>query len=126
MILRLTGMEHREIDVLKMDIDGAEKDIINKFDINYLCKYVKQLMMETHGNFRFSDLVMLERCFLMFRRDTRFFEHKDITPTLGLLTEFQLPDGFNLNLKPFRNENFLAEYMFTNGELYFINKNFLS
>ena len=80
-------------------------------------------MFETHLNFRFNELVKLEECFFMFHRHTRFYI-KDLldTPT-GLKTEFQ-QTNFSLNLSMFKDELYLAEYMFVNGEFYFVNKNF--
>lgn len=125
MIIQLTGLENRVIDVLKMDIEGSEKSVLAQLDMTYACKYIKQLMFESHGNMRFGELVKLETCFSLFRRDTRFFQHNRPSPELGLLTEFQLEQGFDLNLKYFDNETSLAEYMFANGELYFLNRNFL-
>jgi hypothetical protein len=127
MILKLTQMENRIIDFFKMDIEVTEKSVIADLNMSYACKYIKQLVFETHwGTMRFSELVKLEQCFLLFRRDTRFFLNNEASPDLGMLTEFQLPNGFRLDLKSFYNETFLAEYMFVNGELYFVNKNFLT
>lgn len=123
-ILRLTGNENRVIDVFKMDIEGAEKEVFADLDMTYACTYFKQLLFETHKNMRFRDLVQLERCFYLFRRDTRFFETTVHDPLLGPLTEFQLPGGHSLNVTAYHNELELAEVMFVSGELYFVNKNF--
>ena len=38
-----------------MDIEGEEKDVLDNFDMQYACKYIKQIMFETHKNFRFGD-----------------------------------------------------------------------
>lgn len=123
-ILRLTGLQKKVIDVVKMDIEGPEKDILNDLDIEYACKYIKQLMFESHENLRFRDLEKLEQCFLLFRRDTRFFRNFKEYPQ-GVLTEFQAPDGYKINVTEYHNETYLAEFMFVTGELYFANRNFL-
>ena len=108
-----------------MDIEGPEKDFFEGLNISYACKYFKQIVFETHKNFRFKDLVKLEECFRLFRRETRFFEELIYDNRLGYLTEFQSPNGYKLQLKTYFNETYLAEFMFVTGELYFINKNFL-
>lgn len=123
-ILEMTKLKNKVVDIFKMDIEGAEKDIFPSMDMEYMCKYVKQLVFETHANFKFKDLVHLEKCFRLFWRDTRFFKGDSNGPT-GVLTEFQNPNGWNLNIKYFRNELDLAEFMFVTGELYFLNSNFL-
>lgn len=131
MILRLTGLDNRVLDVVKMDIEGSEKSVVASLDMAYACKYIKQLMFESHGQLSLTDLVKLETCFDLFRRDTRFFQHSRPSSELGLLTEFQLnkqhraQQGFMLSLKSFTNEIDLAEFMFCSGELYFLNRNFL-
>jgi hypothetical protein len=125
-LLKVTETENKLIDVLKMDIEGPEKAFFEYLDMDYACKYFKQLVFETHKDlFHFRDLVKLEKCFLLFRRDTRFFEYMDLHPDLGPLTEFQAPKGFKINVSKFFNESYLAETMFVTGELYFVNENFL-
>jgi hypothetical protein len=47
-IYEFTGTRNKVIDVWKMDIEGYERDVFEKLDIDYVCKYVKQLMFETH------------------------------------------------------------------------------
>lgn len=123
-ILEMTNLKNKIIDVVKMDVEGAEKSFMENLDMEYACRYFKQLLFETHHNFIFKDLVKLEKCFRLFRRDTRFHSSNLHGPT-GHLTEFQYPKEWNLNLKMFKNEIDLAEYMFLSGELYFININFL-
>ena len=114
------------IDVFKIDIEGPEKGVIQALDMTYACKYFKQMVFETHMNFRFTDLVKLEKCFLLFKRDTRFFENGVYNSLHGPLSEFQVPNGYKLNLQSYYNETYLAEFMFVTGELYFANRNFLS
>lgn len=92
-------------------------------DMNYACKYFKQFMFETHMNFRFNELVKLEECFFMFHRHTRFYINNLLDTPTGLKSEFQ-QTNFSLNLSMFKDELYLAEYMFVNGEFYFVNKNF--
>ncbi len=80
-ILKYTQLENKVIDVFKMDTEGVEDNILNTIDVNYLCKYVKQLYLENHvkdyktqSSLRFiRPLQKLESCFLLFKRDTRFF-----------------------------------------------------
>ena len=75
-------------------------------------------------NFKFKDLVKLEECFILFHRHTRFFMGDKYNSTNGHLSEFQ--QGFYmLNLGLFKSEINLAEFMFVNGEFYFLNVNFL-
>ena len=94
-------------------------------DVDYACKYIKQFMFETHKNFKFHELSKFEKCFRLFHRDARLFMKDFINFPTGTLTEFQNPDGFLLEIKPFQNEINLAEYLFVNGEFYFINLNFI-
>ena len=124
-ILELTGTKDKVIDVFKMDIEGPEKCFFDNLNMTYACKYFKQMVFETHMNMEFEELIKLEDCFYLFRRDTRFFEYFKKHPKLGYLTEFQAPNGFRIDVAKFKNETNLAEFMFVNGELYFVNKNFL-
>lgn len=120
-------MENQVIDIFKMDIEGPEKQMFESLDMSYACKYFKQMVFETHMNFKFQDLVKLEECFFLYRRDTRFFELPlPYSDKLGYLSEFQAPDGFKLDLKKYKNEIYLSEFMFVNGEFYFANENFFS
>ncbi|CAF0955903.1 unnamed protein product [Brachionus calyciflorus] len=124
-ILKITGLENKIIDVFKMDIEGPEKDVINNMDMDYACKYFKNLIFETHANCNFKDLEKLEKCFRLFYRSTRFFKGDTFGAPTGHLTEFQNPNGWKLDIKQYENEIKLAEFMFTSGELYFVNINFL-
>jgi hypothetical protein len=47
-IYDLTGTRNQVIDVWKMDIEGYERPVLENLDIDYVCKYVKQFMFETH------------------------------------------------------------------------------
>lgn len=111
--------------MFKMDIEGEEVGVFKQLDMSYACKYFKQIVFETHKNFRFKDLVKLEECFFMFYRHTRFFIHDLYNQPTGLLTEFQ-QKNFSLDISLFKNETYLAEYMFVNGEFYFANENFFT
>ncbi len=87
-ILNYTNTRGQVIDVLKMDIEGAEKDLFASLDIDYLCTYVKQFCLETHRDFRqiaVEQLRRLEKCFYLFHRNTRFFMADTYGPT-GHLT----------------------------------------
>ena len=137
-ILKYVKLENRIIDILKMDIEGYEKQFLDNLNMNYACKYIKQFVLETHppeghtkDNIKYDEnlfklMLKLEDCFLLYHRNTRFFiGDKHGTPT-GHITEFQNEDeGFLLQVKYFKNEINLANFMFFYGELYFINKNFL-
>jgi hypothetical protein len=126
-ILELTNSKNKIIDIFKMDIEGNEDKVLETLDVDYLCKYVKQFMLETHLNIKdtgFELLIKFEKCFYMFRRDTRFYKDYSLQGT-GFATEFQNTNGYLLQIKEFKNELILARFMFTIGELYFVNLNFL-
>lgn len=122
-ILKLVNLENEIIDVFKMDIEGEERGIFDSLDMRYACTYFKQMVFETHKNFAFNDLVKLEECFFLFYRHTRFFIGDLYNQPIGIATEFQRKD-YKLDLSLFRNETYLAEFMFVNGEFYFANSNF--
>ena len=113
-----------------MDIEGPEWIIFETMDINYACKYFKQFLFETHPrnvpafNFKNYELIKkLEKCFLLFHRDTRFFNPIS-TRENGALNEFQR--SFSFDLKKFGSSELeVIWYMLSVGELYFVNKNFL-
>ena len=104
--------------------------------MNYACKYVKQFLLETHpprGHRKnkilydetfYKLLRSLEKCFLLFHRDTRFFIGDKFDASTGHITEFQNKAGFLLQIGYFKNEMDLANFMFNYGELYFINRYF--
>ena len=77
-IIEMTNNTNKEIDILKIDIEGGEASIIFNLDIQYACKYIKQFIFETHplrlGQNPFQLLSKLEKCFSLFHRDTRFFK----------------------------------------------------
>jgi hypothetical protein len=133
-ILKYTKLEHQIIDVLKMDIENGEWDVLKEIDMDYLCKYVKQFMMETHiknnqitagtSKMFFNQLKVLEKCFLLFRRDTRFYQERIFLNQM-LKTEFQSPRTYKIDLNQFMDENDIIDFMVTYGELYFINENFI-
>ena len=136
-ILELTQLNNKIVDIFKIDIEGGEFDILESLDIDYACKYFKQFVMETHPNstnfiyvlkshFYHNILKKLDQCFLLFHRDTRFFDYKiDTTETnTGLINEYQ-QKNFSLNIKNFGENLDLVLYILTYGELYFVNKNFI-
>ena len=132
------------VDVFKFDIEGPEWDFLANLDVDYACQYFKQIMFETHMrgpngemNFdldkfnpdwnlkNFKTIQRLERCFLLFHRDTRFFVPGKLYSTnLGCLTEFQMDEKVLIR-RYGRNEIEATLYMFSTGELYFVNRNFL-
>ena len=128
-ILDYTGLKNQVIDILKMDIEGAEEDVLKDLDIDYACKYIKQILLETHPGFKGIPSLLrnrIERCFSLFRRDHRFFLGH-IREPVGFITEWQRPvsDPFFLDISQFKDENELAQVLFNLGELYFVNINFL-
>jgi hypothetical protein len=131
-ILDLTKQRNKIIDIFKMDVEGAEKGFLEALDMNYACQYFKQFVFEGHfvSNEKsriwaaYKLIKKLEICFLLFHRDTRFFMHETWGET-GHMTEFQNPNEFKLEIKGFESELELTLKMFINGELHFINRNFL-
>jgi hypothetical protein len=102
-MIEYTGLKNQIIDILKIDIENAEWEPIRTFDMDYLCKYVKQFLIETH----FKDwkifpgmamehrkiLRRLEKCFRLFVRHTRFYQEisEKFYHNGFLKTEFQDP-----------------------------------
>jgi hypothetical protein len=123
-VLDLTNTRNKVVDVFKMDIEDGEISVLETIDMDYLCKYVKQFVLETHLNMPRQLLYKVEKCFYLFHRDTRFFQTSHQGPT-GHLTEWQKPGGHSINVQKFLNELDLASFMFTTGELYFVNLNFV-
>ena len=116
--------------MFKMDIEGPEWSIFETMDIDYACQYFKQLIFETHlrdvpkSNFKNYELIKkLEKCFLLFHRDTRFYNPIN-TKENGALTEFQKSYAFDLR-KFGTSDLQVICYMLSVGELYFVNKSFL-
>jgi hypothetical protein len=128
------------IDIFKMDIEGPEWRVLETMDIDYACRYFKQILFETHIvdensaltytikntelNFKnYQAIKKLEKCFLLFHRDTRFYNSIS-TPENGCLTEFQKSHPIDVRNYG-KNELELLAYIVSMGELYFVNKNFL-
>jgi hypothetical protein len=127
-ILELTGQKNKTLDVFKMDIENGERSVLEQIDMDYFCEYVKQFELEIHPDLRKEARALLgklEQCFFLYYRDTRFYMHERGGNT-GYLTEFQLKHtGVAIELASFRDDIEMADYIFTMGELYFINSNFL-
>ena len=124
-ILTYLNLNGKIIDIFKMDIESAEySSLTNIMNTNQdlLCKYVKQIAIETHPDSEHSDAYKLfqrlESCFRLYRRDHRFFFN-----TRNSITEWQLKN-FKIDLSKFKNEVELAKWLFIYGELYFVNVNF--
>jgi hypothetical protein len=122
-ILDLTATRGKVVDVVKIDIEEAEVAFLQTMDMDYFCKYVKQFVIETHLAMPADLIYKLEKCFYLFHRDARFMLSGRGAAT-GWLSEWQMPE-FQLDLKIFKNELELAKVLFTRGELYFVNLNFL-
>lgn len=128
-IIEIIQLKEKVIDVLKIDIERGEVDVLENFNLDYACKYFKQFVLETHpvndlDVYIYKLLLKLEKCFLLFRRDTRFFRGDSFGPT-GNIIEYQRLNGWNLNIKNYKNEVILSKFLLSMGELYFINKNFI-
>ena len=124
-ILKYLKLNGKTIDIFKMDIENAEYSSLTHIlntNPDLLCKYVKQIAIETHPDTNhtsaFKLFHRLESCFRLFKRDQRFFFES------SSLTEWQVPN-FQINLSRFTNEIELSKWLFIYGELYFININFL-
>jgi hypothetical protein len=125
-ILNYLNLKGKIIDVLKIDTEGAEwdsiPDIMNT-NQDILCKYLKQIAMETHPRKKsvvknFKIIKSLEVCFSLYRRDHRFYM------TNNAKSEWQM-GNFKLPLSNFKDEIDLARTLFLYGKLYFVNKKFL-
>ncbi len=121
------------IDVFKMDIEYGEWSVLESIDMNYACKYIKQFVLETHYKDGIKPSMSgaylrvvrkLEACFLMFKRDTRFFKD-NVGLSYGPKSEFQQPRTYKIDLNEFEDEIDLVEYLVTFGELYFVNERFI-
>ena len=132
-ILKYVELNDRVVDVVKIDIESAEYGVLNELDIGYWCEYVKQFYVETHPSEPRNGIAKnwlpllrkLEKCFLLFHRDTRFFAIGDYYYGGNIQSEFQPPRPYKVDLNMFIDETDLIDYMVVFGELYFLNKNFL-
>jgi hypothetical protein len=77
-------LEYTQLTNKTIDIEYNEWNVLMTLDMEYACKYIKQFMLETHParilspdqRRDFNSLKLLrrlEKCFLLFHRDTRFF-----------------------------------------------------
>ena len=130
-ILNYTQLNNKVIDIFKMDIENGEWEFLLNVNVDYLCKYVKQFLLETHtaeNNRKVYNLPnkgsiillqRLEKCFLLYHRKSFFFkvsnDDYNFNHQLKYLVEF----------KQWENELEIFDYMVTYGNLYFVNINFL-
>jgi hypothetical protein len=114
-----------------MDIEGSEWSVFTQMDMDYACKYFKQILFESHPQKRGSMSMIqtlellhkLDKCFLLFRRDTRFYSDYTLTK-FGKLTEFQR--DVPVVVRNYGKDGIeLAAWLFSMGQFYFVNKNFL-
>ena len=68
-------------------------------------------------------LKKLEKCFVLYHRDTRFYREDASEPYGFWKTEFQEQIIYQILLADYKTEK-LFDFMFTYGELYFVNINF--
>jgi hypothetical protein len=115
-------------DILGLnDILRYNKLIDKQIDVDYACKYFKQVLVETRSpNVQqiWAELRRLEKCFLLFLRHTRFYLGYEFANT-GHMTEFQAKSEFTFKTSFFRDEIFTINYLFSIGELHFVNKSYL-
>jgi len=129
-ILEYTRLKNEVIDIFKIDIENSEWSVLENMDMDYACKYFKQIPFETHMPYGFKVDILrilrrLEKCFLLYRRDPKFYKKFSRKPYGFLMTEWQLEDGYLLDIKEFKNEINLINFLLTIGEFYFVNQNFL-
>jgi hypothetical protein len=124
-IVYYLDLPYKVVDILKINIGSNEWDAINSFDMNYLCQFVKQILIETHYDSRtivpglskyyMEILRTFEKCFLLFHRESRFLHY--------------LQDGeinfIKNGLYEFNDDADIFEFMITFGNSYFVNANFL-
>ena len=53
-ILEYTKLNQKIIDIFKMDIESGEWEFLLNIDMDYMCKYVKQFVFETHSTRSYS------------------------------------------------------------------------
>jgi hypothetical protein len=128
-ILNHLNLKDTIIDYLKIDIEGTEtkvfQDILANDEGNLFCKHVKQIGVELHFykyDAKSLQIIrkLLEKCFLLYRRDQRFFLNQPFEKS-----EWDAKSEFQLPFKYFNDEVHLANNIFFSGELYFVNKHFL-
>ena len=137
-IITYTKLNDKVIDIFKMDIENAEWDFLLNLDVDYMCKHVKQFMLETHTpeisaagifNLHMPEALevmrKLEKCFLLFHRDTRFYRDNRNGAYGFWKSEFQEPFVHKIDVNEFKSELKIIDFMVTYGELYFVNQNFL-
>ena len=137
-IISYTKLNGKVIDIFKMDIESGEWDFLLHLDLVFMCKHVKQFMLETHTpeitpatvfslNWTEALNVMrkLEKCFLLFHRDTRFYRDNRNGAYGFWKSEFQEPFVHKIDVNEFKSELKIIDFVVTYGELYFVNKKFL-
>lgn len=126
-ILKLTSLTDKIVDIFKIDIEGNEISVFKTLNYDYACKYFKQILIETHSPGSIDNLYLLikklEKCFSLFHRDSRLISPDFQGQVVKEAT--QGTNGFDINLKYFKNEANLCNFLISTGELYFININFL-
>ena len=126
-ILVYVNLNEKVIDVVKIDTEGSEFGVLESLNIEYACKYFKQFCLETHpfyNPYHMLELLRkLDKCFLLFRRETRFLKGSGLNFS-NQETEFQ-SKKFRIDLFEYKNEIELINNMIVLGELHFLNRNFL-
>ena len=121
-IINYTMLNNKVIDIFKMDIESGEWEFLLHIDINFLCKNVKQFMLETHTpklNPKIFDLNLdgalkvlrkLEKCFRLFHRDTRFYRDNRNGLYGFWKSEFQEPYTHKIDVGEYKSELKLIDF----------------
>lgn len=139
------GMGNKTIDLLKLDIAGAEWEFMRVFDVEDACVNIKQLVIDTHPLAKgkhistyMSLMKRLEKCFLLFHRTSRLFQtNADDERVIDKKLLLKKP-AEKMGTKPMSSKNYklqelflyhneidMVEHLFLYGRLSFVNKNFL-
>jgi hypothetical protein len=110
-IIDFVKLRNQNINILKMDIEGGEFEIISNMDMEYICKYVKEFMLEAHplgkrvpeeDPMKFRKILgRLEQCFSLFYRHARFFLNDTYMAT-GPRSKWEM--GYKLDLGRYKNQ----------------------
>ncbi len=143
-IIDFIGMSNKTIDLLKLDIAGVEWEFLRTLDIEYACKNIKQLIVDTHPLVKekrtkhLGLIKKLEKCFLLFHRSSIFLQKDLVAERAEEEKRLLNVKGQRMGTKPvdskshklheltlYDNEIDIINHLFLYGRLYFVNKHFL-